>query len=155
MRPKTDNPMVLIRVGQFLEEDVGFLQGTGHHHRLLVVDVVVYKKDELVYSYKKDSGLVFKGSRYFTSRSVNQKEFLRFKLGSFGGNVGILVPSGVIIRSGQSHVSLCVYCVVINPVGDGGNGNTAFEDVVFIRITGKDGQSYESLEKREQAYTNF
>ena len=41
MGPEADNAVVLVRVRQLLEEDVGLLQSTGQHHTLLVMHIVV------------------------------------------------------------------------------------------------------------------
>ncbi len=39
--PQSDDAVVLVRIGQLLEQDVGLFQGSGQHHALLVVNVVV------------------------------------------------------------------------------------------------------------------
>ena len=46
VRSQAHNAMVLIRIRQLLEQNVGLLQGSCQHHTLLVVHIVIWKGNQ-------------------------------------------------------------------------------------------------------------
>jgi len=77
---------------------------------------------------------------------VNKKHFLSPEFIDLARHVRALIAASVVIGRGQTEVSLGVNGVVVNPVGDRGDGNTALEHGVALGVGSQCGEGHETYQ---------